>query len=248
MEGAEQERHDRYDELAVGHVLGGLDPVDAAEFRSHLVGCRSCRLRVAELRDLAAELATAEREERAAARLKTELRGEDESGAADLGEEGPEVAGGWRRSLPLVAIVSVAVIVAGSWAYQIRTQNEELLEVTERREATLALLAEGEQVATTFRAGVSGPVMVDPTRVGLSLAGLPDELPEGHVLALWLRDVDGRTRLLDAFETAPRDGRLALHAVHDGATTLLVTVQPVGMETPAERPLVRAELHEPLDP
>jgi anti-sigma factor RsiW len=67
------DEHRRFEHLAVGHVLGGLDPVDAAEFRVHLTGCRDCRRRVAELRAIATDMAAAEREERAASRLQTEV-------------------------------------------------------------------------------------------------------------------------------------------------------------------------------
>ena len=59
--------HDRYERMAVGHVLGGLDEVDAAAFRAHLLECADCRKRVNELRGIASDLARTEREERRAA-------------------------------------------------------------------------------------------------------------------------------------------------------------------------------------
>ncbi|MFP4235713.1 MAG: zf-HC2 domain-containing protein, partial [Nitriliruptoraceae bacterium] len=59
------EAHTRFESLAVGHVLGGLRPEQAREFRQHLRSCEGCRARVAELEQIASELAAAEREERA---------------------------------------------------------------------------------------------------------------------------------------------------------------------------------------
>lgn len=234
--------HDRYDELALGHVLGGLDPVDSAEFRSHLVACRTCRLRVAELRDLASELEAAEREERTLARLKTEVRSDEDEAAPD------EVADeGIRGALPLVAFISVIVLAAGFWAYQLRAENSELLSATERRETTLAMLAEADRVDVELERGVTGTVVTDRTRFAFTLAGLPTELPEGHILALWLEDATGESRLLELVPGPIRDGRLAMHGEHDGAAGLLVTVQAMdSLDVPDDHPLVRAELDDPV--
>ena len=81
--------HQRYERMAVGHVLGGLDEVDAAAFRAHLVGCRDCRKRVNELRDIASDLATAAREERAAVRSAIEVEKRTDQDAPEAVEVAP---------------------------------------------------------------------------------------------------------------------------------------------------------------
>jgi len=58
------DRHARFEQLALSHVLGGLDRGDADDFRSHLRTCAPCRARVAELRGISSSLDAAAREER----------------------------------------------------------------------------------------------------------------------------------------------------------------------------------------
>ncbi|MDX1619986.1 MAG: zf-HC2 domain-containing protein [Nitriliruptorales bacterium] len=236
--------HDRYDELAVGHVLGGLDPVDAAEFRSHLVGCRNCRLRVAELRDLASELAAAEREERAAARVQTQVRNED--GEEDADDAAPE-RGPLRGSLPFVALVAAVVLAAGFWVFQLRDHNDTLLAATEQRETTLAMLAEAERLEAEFADGVTGIVVADDEEFALTVSGMPTLLPDGHVLVVWLVGTSNSgDEVVRAITDLHQGGRLALHAPHKGAQAVLVTAQPPSPEGgPAGRELVRAPLDQP---
>jgi anti-sigma factor RsiW len=75
--------HERYDGLALDHVLGGLSGRAASEFRSHLASCGACRSRVDELRGIAAELGEIERDERSRARLQTEVARRDDAGQYD---------------------------------------------------------------------------------------------------------------------------------------------------------------------
>src|SRR5680860_1116525 len=63
MEGG-RDAHHHFEQLAVAHVLGGLDDGDARVFRSHLLECPNCRARVGELRAIAHDLADVERDER----------------------------------------------------------------------------------------------------------------------------------------------------------------------------------------
>lgn len=232
--------HDRYDELAVGHVLGGLDPVDSAEFRSHLIGCRNCRLRVAELRDLASELAAAEREERAAARVKTEVR--DELGDDPEDDERSGGAAG-RRFVPLIALGAALVLAAAFWVFQIRDQNSTLLAATERREMTLAMLAEEQQVETELASSVEGIVVRGDEEVAFTVSGVPIVLPDSEVVAIWLLGEEGPLGPPQMLSGPIEAGRLAMHLPHEDAVALVVTVQPFeSLDAPAGRQLLRAEL------
>ncbi len=49
--------HDRFEELAAGYALDALDEDEERVFRVHLVGCERCQALVADLREVAAEVA-----------------------------------------------------------------------------------------------------------------------------------------------------------------------------------------------
>lgn len=53
--------HRHYEDMAVEHVLGGLDEERGRVFRAHLLECPTCRARVGELRAIASDLAGVER-------------------------------------------------------------------------------------------------------------------------------------------------------------------------------------------
>jgi hypothetical protein len=235
--------HERFEGLAVGHVLGGLDPVDAAEFRTHLVNCRACRMRVAELRDIASELAAAEREERAAARVATETvrRAEDEDAPVP----------GWhpgRRAVALTAVVVTLVLVAVLfWNFHLRGNNAALVAVSTTREAILAALADGEPLTPRFAEGVTGIVTRDGDRVALSIGGVPS-LAQDEVVVTWLLNADGvaTSRFAPVSAVSVEDGLLALYGEHRGAHQMAITIEErqllAGLDGPTGRVLVEADL------
>lgn len=216
-----EDAHHRYEQMAVGHVLGGLDAVDSADFRSHLIGCRHCRLRVVELRGIASDLAAAEREERVAARVQTEVARRQEHT-----EDGSEPGGALsRRGVALLggaaALVAIGLLM---WNFHLRDVNRTLLDVTAAREQVLSMLASGESVAADLHDGVVGLVAVQDGQVALDLAGLPD-LGSDRWLAVWLVDGDAPHRY-EAFPAgAVRDGRFATHLRHYGADRLVVSLE-----------------------
>lgn len=231
--------HDRFEELAVGHVLGGLPASAASEFRSHLTGCRDCRARVAELRDIASDLAAAEREERDAARVKTET--------ARRVDEDQEDVTAWAvpsRTIGL-ALGAVALILMGLafWNFHLRDQAAVMAQVTETRESILEGLADGVLVPTETAPEVSGVVVRGETDVSLTLTGLPAP-GQGQRLVVWLlgdTPQDHRWRGYGPGEVPT--GRLAWRTPHEGAERLVVTLEaePVGDE-PSGRELVNATL------
>lgn len=232
--------HDHFEELAVGHVLGGLPSDDAARFRSHLTGCRDCRARVAELRDIASDLAAAEREERARARVKTEVarRDDDEPGL------GPAWSVSSRALSVVAALALLAVLGLAFWNFHLRDQNERLLAVTEAREAILEGLATGSPVPATLTGSVTGQVVADGTHVTVDLAGLP-QLAADQRLVVWLlgdAPTDHYWRTYGADELP--EGRLALHDPHRGRERLVVTVEAADRAPgePEGRELVDADL------
>lgn len=228
--------HERFESFAIGHVLGGLDPVDGAEFRAHLVGCRTCRAQVAELRELAADLAAADREARAAAALKTEVvRREDPE--EESGREVPT------RLLTGLALVATVVLVGlGFWNFSLRDQRGELIDVAERSAATLQLLAEGRTVPTTLAPGTRGVLTVDDERFAMTLSGVPTPSSSQAVI-VWLEFRSGEHLAVDVVTDPAREGLLALQDRHLGAAAVIVTLQDRGgAGGPDGRELVRAEL------
>jgi hypothetical protein len=231
--------HERYEELAVGHVLGGLGAGDAADFRSHLLGCRDCRLRVAELRDIAADLAAAEREERSDARLRTEVARRTAEDGDDPPAPRPLVS-----SRALGAVLLVAVLVFGGlafWNLHLRTQVAALGLLADRQDVALAELAAGVSVTVDAVTPTSGLVVVDEEAVAFSFVDLP-QLAGAERYVVWLVGAEEGD---EAVLIARTDDRRVAGAVERGeAAELLVTVEhgPAGTTSPVGREVARADL------
>ena len=231
--------HERYEELAVGHVLGGLDAGEAADFRTHLLGCRDCRLRVAELRDLAADLAAAERDERARAQVRTEVvRSED--------VHEPQASPG-RIGIRHVTVAAVVVILLASamafWNLHLRTVAAGYSQAAGYRGETLRQLSTGLSVVAESAEGVSAYVVIDGESVAFTVSGLPS-LVEGERLEVWLID-DGEATPAGPPVSAESvaDGTLAGHVDDHDADQLVITRErgPRRPE-PSGAELVRADL------
>lgn len=229
---------DRWDELALGHVLGGLPAGDASEFRGHLASCSQCRARVAELRSLASDMAAAEREERATQRIRTQTESRREPEAPPS----PSPVSLGRRTVVAAAVVVLVLALLSIWNAHLRTQNGELRDAVDRQARTLVTLGAGTAVPATTATGVTGVVSVDGDRVGYSLAGLP--VPQaGERLVVWL-EADGEyTPSAVHVPTQLEDGRLASTLAAVDASRLLITIEPIVIpERPSERVVVEAEL------
>ena len=236
--------HDeRWDELALGHVLGGLPDADASIFRGHLAGCGQCRARVAELRSMASDLAAAEREERATQRLRTqtEPRPPSPSRPPATGAETPLQ----RRLVVAAAVAAVVVLLLSLWTAYLRDQNAELRTVADAHARTLRVLGSGSSVPATTADTVTGVVAVDGDEVAYSLAGLP--VPDGDErLVVWIE----RGGELEAVATHTRDqllqehGRLAATISAADATRLVITVERMVVSgQPVGRTVVEANLN-----
>ena len=227
--------HDRFEMLAVGHVLGGLDASDADDFVGHLERCGACRRRVAELRGIADDLAAAERDERDRASLRTRVRAEVDDADPSL----PRVPARRLGVLVLVGLLTLGVL--GFWNLHLRTQVTALTGVLERADTTLATLADGVALDAELGSGIRGTVATDDERVAVALAGVPT-LDDDEVLIVWRRGgQDGDEAVL---VTQPDDGRLTASLQVDDATEVLVTRQrlAVGDPTPGGTDLARATL------
>ncbi|MBW3578339.1 MAG: anti-sigma factor [Actinobacteria bacterium] len=233
------ESHQRYEDLALAHVLGGLDSQDSAEFRAHLLSCRDCRLRVAELRDLAAELAATERQERRRAAVATEtVRRVDHHDADDRSR--------WERwSRPALRVGAVlatmVVLTVLFWNYHLRRVTGNYEAVVERQAEVLSILASGDPLDVRTSAGVTGAAAVSDGHLAVSLEAFP-ELGEDEVVVLWRVD-DGRASVVDVGR-APQDGAVPFAMQVADADAVVVTVESASQRptAPGNRQLAEVRL------
>jgi anti-sigma-K factor RskA len=215
--------HERYEQLAVGHVLGGLEAAEAADFRTHLLGCRDCRLRVAELRDIAADLVAAERDERAQAQVRTEVprRVDDDEAAPDL----PGSRIGVRHVTIATVLVVVFAAAMGFWNLHLRTVSSTYAQVAEYRGDTLRELASGVPVSAEFADGVQGLVVVDGEQVAFALDGVT-ALQDDERLVVWLTGTEeGAVPALRIHAFQLGAGVLAGHIGSRDADEIVITRQ-----------------------
>jgi hypothetical protein len=232
------EDHERYQQLAVGHVLGGLAAEDASSFRAHLLGCRDCRLRVAELRGIASDLEAAERDERARALITA--RDEDEQ---DLEEppQPPRPRVGIRHVTVAVVVVALLAGVMAFWNLHLRTTTAAATGVAEQQTDVLEILAEGLPLSVEGRHPVQGVAAISDGDVAVSVVGLPDL--DQRQLVVWRRGEDGVEPVRTVSARQLGDGPLALAVEADGADELVLSLEeaPLG-EGPDGPPIARVTL------
>lgn len=135
--------HRYFEELAVTHVVSGLDESEGRVFRAHLLECGDCRAQVGELRAIAHELADVERDERrvrAAKAIETKRREADE---ADPGDE--EIPGSSRASRIAVVAGLVIVILLSAWNFTLRGRNAELAQANGQAVEASSVLQFGQR-------------------------------------------------------------------------------------------------------
>ncbi len=240
----ESSSHRRFEDLAVQHVLGGLDREDANHFRDHLAGCAACRQRVVELRGIAADLDAAAREERARARTKVETarREPDEGGPAPLPTGRFPTAEAVRNAIAALALVAVTVLAF--WNVHLQAVRAQLEASLAERGAVLDTLVAGEPVEADVRVtGMRAVVAVDGDDVALNASGVPRILDDRRVV-LWGVEVDGsHTPVAVLGPTAVPDGRVVVHVPDVPGVAIVLSLEPwpLGPE-PTGTVVLRADL------
>lgn len=238
------DRHERFEALAVGHVLGGLSSHDASEFRSHLISCRTCRTHVAELRRLADDLSAVEREERQRAATMLDV-------AQDTDDEPPPRIPLWRRpAARATAGAFAAVLILGLmfWNFHLRHVNDNLGALAEDRAATVRILTEGERLDVEGDVGVVGHAGLHEGEIALVLREIP-ELELGQLLLVWRIGADGFAVDEDIVPSgAFDDGRLSLVLDATDVTRVVVSVEtiPLTRGLPAGTRLAEVEVQDRL--
>lgn len=228
--------HHRYEQLAVDHVLGGLASADATAFRTHLVACRDCRRRVAELRDIAEGLEATEREE--------QVRHELASALGSGGAGGLLGAGAWRRAA--IAAALIALVVLGFWTYHLRRVVGEYSATLAGQQAVLEIVAAGEPLEAEAIEGVRVAAAQHDDSVAVMLGDLP-ALPADRLLLVWLLAGDEvLSHDLVAHGTVTRETETLPFTVEVGeADELVLSIERRGQGqpgAPSEHVLARVRL------
>jgi hypothetical protein len=232
--------HGQFEELVVGHVLDDLAADDAARFRSHLMDCRDCRARVAELRGIAAELADAERDELARAAVRTQVpRRIDADGPID--GPGPPRIRIVHVTIATVVVLAIAAAM-GFWNLHLRASAASYLAVAESRGEAIDGLVNDTPLDASFVAPVAGLITGDGQQVSLALFEVPDPA-EGELYVAWFRDDDTFTPLRLAGNGQVLGGSLAVTIDDPGANELIITRESLMFgERPGSDELARATL------
>lgn len=231
--------HLEFEQLAVQHVLGGLDRDASSRFRDHLGDCASCRQRVVELRGIAADLESAAREERALARTKLETVRREPDPEPPRRTATPEAV---RNAIALLALVGVAVLAF--WNVHLQSVRAVLEASLAERGAALDTIVAGELVEPEVRVtGMRAVVAVDGTDVAVNASGVPQVLEDRRVV-LWSVDEAGDHRLV-AFvgPGGSPDGRVVMHVEDVDGIAIVLSLEdlPVGDE-PTGTVVLRATL------
>ena len=232
--------HHHFEQLAVAHVLGGLDQTDARMFRSHLLECPDCRARVGELRAIAHDLADVERDERrsrAVNAVETKKREVDT-------RQPPEPEPASTRTVRVAMTVGLVLLIAMSaWNFLLRQNLERRsAELTQlRTAATLLELGRPAELAAVAEE-VDAAVRYDAEDIVVLAEGL---MPE-RSYAIFLNDAAGN--LLDQPRRVVTGGSRLLQLLPHVPGTATVTVtqpepeDPVPTSAEEGRPILQARL------
>ncbi|MGH8883679.1 MAG: hypothetical protein ACRDYX_00580 [Egibacteraceae bacterium] len=210
--------HRYFEELAVTHVVGGLDDSEGQIFRAHLLECGECRAQVGELRSIAHDLADVERNERrvrAAKAVETKRR---EAAEEDLAVD--EVPGSSRASRIAVVVGLVIVIVLSAWNFTLRGRVAELVEANGRAVQASGVLEFGQKWDVV---GQDGGLQGTVKRLGDSLAILVVKAQTDRIYGVYIQTDKGVIAWRRGVK--PPDGRFLI--VPDGprkdAVRVLIT-------------------------
>lgn len=208
------DRHARFEQLALSHVLGGLARGDADDFRTHLRTCEPCRARVAELRGISSSLDAAAREERRRAAEAPPTR-------RDPAPVTEPTRGPGRLLTVLLAVVVVAM--TGFWNLHLRTTADTYRSVADDRGAILRDLATGTLIDDVALARTSTRLAVSGARIAIVMAdGGP--LGSDERLVAWLLPLGSSTEEAVVLAVGPRaTTEVAMRLERGSASQLVVT-------------------------
>lgn len=243
--------HRTFEDMAVAHVLGGLDADQARVFRSHLLDCGDCRARVGELRAIAHDLATVERterRERSASANSVETKNRRQVDVAS--PPTPQRSGAYRV---LVFAVLAGFVALVAYTAMLRSNVVELEQAVEVQRAASATLEHGTELPVEYKApGVTATAKVHEAQLVLLLEGLQGERAYGlYLVDDRPDDADLTMRVLYRGQAlVGADGRLLVPLPLSGAEDRVIVTDPRNgfSSQPDGEPLFEARISEEARP
>lgn len=228
MERPREPAHRQFEDMAVSHVLGGLNTNEGRLFRSHLVECHSCRARVGELRAIAHDLADVERDER----RTTERRQVDTKPVElEVDEAEDDEPDRPRRGLAYAAAAVVLLVGLVSWNFILRESNTRLeMQLAGLEDATGA-------VAFGLPWDVTYPGEDDSVRAAVALRS--DQLTllvdgvDNATHRIFLYDAEGDELLRRAIDVEDSGRLVVFDDVAPGATRLVLRRSDAATQDPS---------------
>jgi hypothetical protein len=222
--------HRHFEEMAVAHVLGGLDTDQGRVFRAHLLECSDCRARVGELRAIAHDLAGVERDER---RERSTQAVETKSRSDTEQEATPQTRSAQPSRLLVLLLVGLLVGLS-SYTFILRGNINRVEQELDDRLQASAALEHGVALQLQTRApGVSATVKMHGDRVVVLMEGVTPA--DNH--AIYLVD-DTEEGALTVFRrpVTEQDGRVfVMLPLRGNEDRLIVTVGGAGFDPDGER-------------
>jgi hypothetical protein len=216
--------HERFEALAVAHVVGGLGRGDAGTFRQHLRTCADCRSRILELRSIADELSAVARDARR--RPEGPVPGRRVRTGPDEDATIPRLP--WSRTA-MIVVLALTVVGLAFWNLHLREAAAAYFAEADERGRVLEVLARGEAIDLTVIADARGRAARDGDTVAIVVPGL-GPLTADERLVLWTAaptqgedQTPWRATLL-AVGPAARVDVVELVRL-EGATRIVVTVE-----------------------
>jgi hypothetical protein len=216
--------HRAFEDMAVAHVMGGLDEHEGRVFRAHLLECGDCRARVGELRAIALELAGVERDERRVRSAKVVEMKSREVGDEDGPAAPPRRGTGWAGRVLILACVTLFVLL-GAYVVTLRGQISELELRQQQQVEASAALEHGRELSIIHTA----PGVAEATAkrhndaVVVLLEGLDDERAYGLYA---VNDSDGASRTAYRDLKNPQNGRLFVLLQLQGDEDRVIVTRP----------------------
>jgi hypothetical protein len=228
--------HRYFEELAVSHVVGGLDESEGRVFRAHLLECNECRAQVGELRAIAHDLADIERDERrvrAAKAIETKRRETDDDELDE--DELPPVSRASRITF-IVGLMLVIVLLA--WNFTLRGTVEQLTQANRRNIEANSVLEFGDEWDITPTSNVhTSEARGTVKKLGNKLAVLVIDAEANHTYGVYIFNERNEPLLREGIVT-PSEGRFLFMPDQDmSAATRVVVTDPGPGVAPSETPL-----------